>query len=570
MYNEVYNYWCNNSYFDKNTRKELKELAGNDEEIKDRFYKKLEFGTGGLRGIMGAGTNRMNIYTVRQATQGLADYIISMHGGEKGVAIAYDSRLMSPIFSKEAALCLNANGIKTYCFESLRPTPELSFAVRKLNCIACIVITASHNPREYNGYKVYWEDGGQITPPHDKNIMKCISNINSWEQVKTISEDVAVCRGLYNKIGSEIDDAYMEELKKQSINPEIIKQVADSIKIVYTPLHGTGNIPVRRVLEELGFNNVYIVKEQEEPDGTFPTVAYPNPENQEAWKLALELAENTDADIVLATDPDADRLGLYAKDTKTGSYISFTGNMSGMLIAEYILKERTAAGTLPKKPALVKTIVTTDMVKALTESYGVKLIEVLTGFKYIGEQIKLFEEDKSYNYVFGLEESYGCLAGTYARDKDACVAVMLLCEAAAFYKLQNKTLWDAMLDIYEKYGYYKEGLTTFTLKGKKGAEEIKEIMEKMRSVMPEFLGEYKVLAMRDYLKGTIKTPDGQESASGLPKSNVIYFELSDNAWCCVRPSGTEPKIKYYFGVKGNSLEDADKKLESLRKALARQ
>ncbi len=570
MYNEVYNEWCNNVYFDETTRNELKGLAGNNDEIRDRFYKKLEFGTGGLRGVIGAGTNRMNIYTVRQATQGLADYIISQHGEDKGVAIAYDSRIMSPEFSKEAALCLNANGIKTYRFESLRPTPELSFAVRKLGCIAGIVVTASHNPREYNGYKVYWEDGAQITPPHDKNIMKCISEVNSWEEVKTMPEEEAVNKGLYHIIGAEVDNAYMAELKKQSIHPEIISQVADSIKIVYTPLHGTGNIPVRRVLKELGFSNVHIVAEQEAPDGTFPTVAYPNPEDSKAWELALELAKKVDADIILATDPDADRLGVYAKDTSTGEYVSFTGNMSGMLIAEYILRERTAAGTLPENPALVETIVTTDMAKAVAASYGVKLVEVLTGFKYIGEQIKLFEENNSYNYVFGLEESYGCLAGTYARDKDACVAVMLLCEVAAFYKAQNKTLWDAMLEIYAKYGYYKEGLATLTLKGEKGAEEIKNMMEKMRSEIPQAIGEYKVLAMRDYLKGIRKTPDGEESRLTLPESNVIYFELSDNAWCCVRPSGTEPKIKYYCGVKGNSGEDADIRLEELKKALMEQ
>lgn len=567
---EVYNEWCTNSYFDEDTRKELKLLAGNDNEIQDRFYKKLEFGTGGLRGVIGAGTNRMNIYTVRQATQGLADYIISQHGEDKGVAIAYDSRIMSPEFSKEAALCLNANGIKTYRFESLRPTPELSFAVRKLGCIAGIVITASHNPREYNGYKVYWEDGAQITPPHDKNIMKCISEVTSWEQVKTMDEEDAADKGLYNIIGAEIDDAYMAELKKQSIHPEVISQVADSIKIVYTPLHGTGNVPVRRVLKELGFTNVHIVKEQEAPDGTFPTVAYPNPEDSKAWELALKLAKETDADIVLATDPDADRLGVYAKDTKTGEYISFTGNMSGMLIAEYILRERTKTDTMPANPAMVETIVTTDMAKEVSKAYGVHLVEVLTGFKYIGEQIKIFEENNSYNYVFGLEESYGCLAGTYARDKDACVAVMLLCEVAAFYKAQNKTLWDAMLEIYEKYGYYKEGLATLTLKGEKGAQKIKAMMDKMRSEMPGMIGEYKVLAMRDYLKGIRRTADGKEEAAGLPESNVIYFELSGNAWCCVRPSGTEPKIKYYFGVKGSSLEDADIKLESLKKALMEQ
>lgn len=570
MYNEVYNEWCSDSYFDEATREELKGLAGNEEEIKDRFYKKLEFGTGGLRGVIGAGTNRMNIYTVRQATQGLADYIISQHGEDKGVAIAYDSRIMSPEFAKEAALCLNANGIKTYRFESLRPTPELSFAVRKLGCISGIVITASHNPREYNGYKVYWEDGAQITPPHDKNIMKCISEVNSWEHVKTMSEDEAVSKGLYNTIGADIDDAYMAELKKQSIHPEIISQVADSIKIVYTPLHGTGNIPVRRVLKELGFNNVYIVKEQEAPDGKFPTVAYPNPEDEKAWELALKLAKEVDADIVLATDPDADRLGVYAKDTSTGEYVSFTGNMSGMLIAEYILRERTASGTLPDNPALVETIVTTDMAKSVAAAYNTKLIEVLTGFKYIGEQIKLFEENNTYNYVFGLEESYGCLAGTYARDKDACIAVMLLCEVAAFYKAQKKTLWDAMLEMYDKYGYYKEGLATLTLKGEKGAAQIKDMMENMRSQMPSTIGEYKVNAMRDYLKGIRKTADGEESKLSLPESNVIYFELDLDAWCCVRPSGTEPKIKYYCGVKGNSIEDASSKLENLKKALLEQ
>lgn len=570
MYNEVYNEWCSDSYFDEATREELKGLAGNEEEIKDRFYKKLEFGTGGLRGVIGAGTNRMNIYTVRQATQGLADYIISQHGEDKGVAIAYDSRIMSPEFAREAALCLNANGIKTYRFESLRPTPELSFAVRKLGCISGIVITASHNPREYNGYKVYWEDGAQITPPHDKNIMKCISEVNSWEHVNTMSEDEAVSKGLYNTIGADIDDAYMAELKKQSIHPEIISQVADSIKIVYTPLHGTGNIPVRRVLKELGFNNVHIVKEQEAPDGKFPTVAYPNPEDEKAWELALKLAKEVDADIVLATDPDADRLGVYAKDTSTGEYVSFTGNMSGMLIAEYILRERTASGTLPDNPALVETIVTTDMAKSVAAAYNTKLIEVLTGFKYIGEQIKLFEENNTYNYVFGLEESYGCLAGTYARDKDACIAVMLLCEVAAFYKAQKKTLWDAMLEMYDKYGYYKEGLATLTLKGEKGAAQIKNIMENMRSQMPSTIGEYKVNAMRDYLKGIRKTADGEESKLSLPESNVIYFELDLDAWCCVRPSGTEPKIKYYCGVKGDSIEDASSKLENLKKALLEQ
>ena len=567
-YREIYNQWCTDPYFDAETKAELAQIRGNGTEIEDRFYRQLEFGTGGLRGVIGAGTNRMNIYTVRQATQGLANYIISQNGQEKGVAIAYDSRIMSPEFAREAALCLNANGIRTYLFESLRPTPELSFAVRKLACIAGIVITASHNPREYNGYKVYWEDGAQITPPHDKNILAEVAKVTSFSQVKTMEEETAKEAGLFRIIGAEVDDSYMEELKKQSIHPEVIREMAKDIRIVYTPLHGTGNLPVRRVLKELGFEQVHVVKEQELPDGTFPTVAYPNPESPKAFELALNLAKKIDADIVLATDPDADRLGVYCKDTKTGEYVSFTGNMSGMLIADYILRERTAAGTMPENPALVETIVTTDMAKAVAAAYGVKLIEVLTGFKYIGEQIKLFEEQQTYHYVFGLEESYGCLAGTYARDKDACVAVMMLCEVASWYKKQGKTLWDAMTELYEKYGYYKEGLETKTLKGIDGAAQIKELMREARENPPKRLGAFEVLAVRDYKEDTRRDlRTGEVTETGLPSSNVLYYELSDNAWCCIRPSGTEPKIKYYFGVKGSSLSDAEEKLEGLKRAL---
>ena len=553
-YKEEYQKWCTDSYFDEATKAELKAIEGDENEIQDRFYRQLEFGTGGLRGVIGAGTNRMNIYTVRQATQGLANYIISQNGQEKGVAIAYDSRIMSPEFADEAALCLNANGIKAYVFESLRPTPELSFAVRELSCIAGIVITASHNPREYNGYKVYWEDGAQITPPHDKNILAEVAKVTSFDQVKTMDKEAAKAAGLYQVIGSEIDDKYMEQLKKQSIHPEIIKAVAKEIQIVYTPLHGTGNLPVRRVLKELGFENVYVVPEQELPDGNFPTVSYPNPESPKAFELALALAKKVDADIVLATDPDADRLGVYAKDTKTGEYVSFTGNMSGMLIAEYILRERKANGTLPANGALVET--------------GVKLIEVLTGFKFIGEQIKFFEQQHTYEYVFGLEESYGCLAGTYARDKDACVAVMMLCEVASWCKSKGITLWDAMVDLYEKYGFYKEGLETMTLKGMDGAAQIQAMMTKMRENAPKKIGDHEVLALRDY-KNDVRTDlaTGKTEPTGLPNSNVLYYELSDGAWCCVRPSGTEPKIKFYFGVVGTSLEDSAEKLEALKNAM---
>lgn len=567
-YLEEYGKWISDSYFDENTKQELKAIEGNHDEIQDRFYRQLEFGTGGLRGVIGAGTNRMNIYTVRQATQGLANYIISQNGQKRGVAIAFDSRIMSLEFAQEAALCLNANGILTFIFDSLRPTPELSFAVRHLKCMAGIVVTASHNPREYNGYKVYWEDGAQITPPHDKNILAEVAKVTSFSMVKTMDRKEADAAGLYHVIGSDVDDLYMEELKKQSIHPEVIRQQADGIRIVYTPLHGSGNLPVRRVLKELGFKNVYVVKEQELPDGNFPTVAYPNPESPKAFEMALDLAKEKDADIVLATDPDADRLGVYCKDTKTGEYVSFTGNMSGMLIAEYILRERTATGSMPKNPALIETIVTTDMAKEIAKDYDAQLIEVLTGFKYIGEQIRKFEEDNSHNFVFGLEESYGCLAGTYARDKDACIAVMLLCEVASWYKSKGMTLWDAMLSMYERYGYYQEGLETMTLKGMDGAKKIQEMMMKMRNCPPKELADLQVLAVRDYASGIREDMATKEKTqTGLPSSNVLYYELSNRSWCCVRPSGTEPKIKFYFGVVGDSLKDGKVRLEKLNQAM---
>lgn len=506
-YQEIYKKWCTDPYFDAQTQEELKKLEGNEKEIEDCFYRQLEF-------------------------------------------------------AREATLCLNANGIHTYLFESLRPTPELSFAVRELGCIAGIVITASHNPREYNGYKVYWEDGAQITPPHDKNILAEVAKVTDFSMVKTMEEDEARAENLFSIIGTDFDDKYIAQLKKQSIHPEIIPEAAKDMKIVYTPLHGTGNIPVRRVLRELGFTQVYVVEEQKVPDGNFPTVPYPNPEDKNAWTLALELAKKVDADIILATDPDADRLGVHAKDTKTGEYVSFTGNMSGMLIAEYILRERTKTGTMPENLALVETIVTTDMAKAVAKEYNTALIEVLTGFKYIGEQIRLFDETGSHHYVFGLEESYGCLAGTYARDKDAPVAVMMLCEVAAYYKLQGKTLWDAMVELYEKYGYYKEDLATVTLKGIDGSQKITAMMNAFRENPPKELGGFKVLACRDY-----KSDCRRDMITGETTSNVLYYELENNAWCCVRPSGTEPKIKYYFGVKGENFKDAEEKLEAIKKAM---
>ncbi len=567
-YRDIYNDWCKNEYFDEETRKELIGIQDNDKEIYDRFYKELEFGTGGLRGVIGNGTNRMNVYTVRKATQGLANYIIRQNGMEKGVAIAYDSRRMSPEFASEAALCLNANQIKTYIFPSLRPTPQLSFAVRELGCIAGIVITASHNPPEYNGYKVYWEDGAQITAPKDQEIISEVRKVADYRQVRTMAKEEAEKCGLYRVIGSEIDDRYIEEVKKQSVLPDITAQAGEDFKIVYTPLHGTGNLPVRRVLKELGFSQVYVVPEQEMPDPDFRTLSYPNPEDPSAFKLALELAREKGADVVLATDPDADRLGIYARDKETGEYISFTGNMSGMLIAEYILSVRQEQGTLPENGALVETIVTTNMGKAMAGHYGIALIEVLTGFKYIGEQIKLFEENHTYQYIFGLEESYGCLAGTYARDKDAIVAVMLLCEAAAYYKTKGLTLVEQMDNLYKKYGYYKEGLSSVTLKGAEGAGKIQEIIDGLRQNPPHRIGDFQVVASRDYKSG-VRTVFGEKETEpvGLPKSNVLYYELAEDAWCCVRPSGTEPKIKFYYGVKGKDSKDADAKLQGLADSL---
>ena len=565
-YKEMYESWLANPYFDEATKAELKGIAGNEKEIEDRFYTELEFGTAGLRGVIGAGTNRMNIYTVRKATQGLANYIKKVGGENRGVAIAYDSRRMSPEFSDEAALCLAANGIKAYVFESLRPTPELSYAVRKLNCIAGINITASHNPPEYNGYKVYWEDGAQITPPHDSGIMDEVKAVTDFDTVKTMSKEEAVKAGLYETIGAKVDDAYIAELKKLVLHQDAIDEVKDQLKIVYTPLHGTGNIPVRRVLKELGFEHVYVVPEQEKPDGEFPTVSYPNPESEEAFVLGLAMAKEIDADLVLATDPDADRLGVYVKDSKTGEYHSLTGNMSGCLIGDYVIGQRKEKEGLPEDGAFIKSIVSTNMADAIAKYYGIQLVEVLTGFKFIGQKILEFEKTGKGTYLFGMEESYGCLTGTYARDKDAVVASMTLCEAAAYYKTKGKTLWDAMIDMYEKYGYYKDDVKAITLKGIEGLEKIQTILETLRADAPKEIGGYEVTAARDYKKDTIvDMKNGAVTSTGLPSSNVLYYELTDDAWVCVRPSGTEPKVKFYYGVKGSSLKDAEEKSEHLGK-----
>lgn len=564
-YLEKYNYWCSSNTFDEATRQELLKIKEDENEIKERFYKDLEFGTAGLRGVIGAGTNRMNKYTVTKATQGLANYIIKCGKQDKGVAIGFDSRHFSPEFSMWAALCLNANGIKTYRFDTLRPTPVLSYSVRELGCVAGIVVTASHNPPEYNGYKVYWEDGAQIVPPVDGEIIKEVNAITDYSEIKMMDLNEAIEKGLYNVIGKEIDKKYIETLKELVLNPDVIKNNAKDLKIVYTPLHGTGNIPVQTILKELGFENVYVVPEQEKPDGDFPTVSYPNPEDPKAFALALELAKKVDADIILANDPDADRLGVFVKNNKTGNYEMFNGNMSALFIAEYELSQKKEKGTLPEKGAIITTIVSSDLTKAMAKEYNLKLFEVLTGFKWIGEKIKQFEQSKEYEYVFGFEESYGCLVGTHARDKDGIVAVMATCEAASYYKSKGISCLEQMENIYKKYGYYKEGQIALTFKGIEGAEKIKDIMEKLRNNPPMELAGLKVLEFRDYQKNEIKDfRNNTTHETGLPKSNVLYFDLENSSWCCVRPSGTEPKIKFYCGVCTDSEEKSNKKLEDLK------
>ena len=567
-YMKIYQEWLSNPYFDEDTKAELRAIEGDENEIKERFYMDLEFGTAGLRGVIGAGINRMNIYVVRRATQGLANYIKKQGGADKGVAIAYDSRHMSPEFAMEAAMTLAANGIKAYKFESLRPTPELSFAVRELGCIAGINITASHNPPEYNGYKVYWEDGAQFTPPHDKGVTEEVLAIEDLSTVKTTDEASAAAAGKYEVIGREIDDKYIAQVKAQVVNQKAIDEMQDQISIVYTPLHGTGNIPARRVMKELGFTHVYVVPEQELPDGGFPTVSYPNPEAAEAFSLGLKLAAEKNADLVLATDPDADRLGVYVKDAGSGEYIPLTGNMSGSLLCEYVLSQKKAAGKIPDDGQVIKSIVSTNLIDAVAKEYGCELIEVLTGFKWIGQQVLKNEKTGRGTYLFGMEESYGCLIGTYARDKDAISATAALCEAAAYYKQKGMTLWDAMVAMYEKYGYYKDAVKSIGLSGIEGLAKIQSIMETLRNNTPKEVGGYKVVSARDYKLDTIKDmASGEVKPTGLPSSNVLYYDLNDGAWICVRPSGTEPKIKFYYGIKGSSMEDADAKSEALGAAV---
>lgn len=559
-YMDTYRHWLSSDYFDEGTKEELRAIQGQDDEIKERFYQNMEFGTGGMRGVIAAGTNRMNVYTVRRATQGLSNYILEQEGDVKGmgVALAYDSRRMSPEFAMEAALVLNGNGIKSYVFDELRPTPMLSFAVRQLGCVAGIVITASHNPPEYNGYKAYWADGGQIPYPRDEAIIDEVNKVE-FSQIRRMELEDAKKAGLYNVIRKEIDDLYVQNVKAQSVNPGLIQEMADSLTVVYTPLHGTGNKPVRRVLEEAGFKNVHVVPEQEAPDGNFPTVGYPNPEEPKVFQMAMKLADQVGADILVGTDPDADRVGAVVKNSE-GDYCVLTGNMTGVLITEYILSQKKAAGTLPENGAVISTIVSTDLTKKIAESYGMTYIDVLTGFKYIGEKIKNFEETGSHTYLFGFEESYGCLAGTYARDKDAVVASMLICEMAAYYKKQGLSLYEGLQEVYKKYGYYKESIESISLKGLTGLANIKKIMTSLRENPPASLGGIQVTEARDYKNSVSKDlRTGEESAIYLPAADVLYYVLEDGGWFCVRPSGTEPKIKIYFGARGDSMAQAEEK-----------
>lgn len=566
-YKQIYKSWIEDDYFDEKTRQELKDIENDDKEIQERFYKNLDFGTGGLRGIIGAGTNRMNIYTVSKATQGFANYILKQGEQAKnmGVAIAYDSRRMSPEFAETAALVLNGNGIKSYLYDELRPTPMLSFAVRHLGCIGGIVVTASHNPPEYNGYKVYWSDGGQVPYPRDEEIIDCVNEVIDFRTIKKLDRKEAEEKGLFNIIGKDVEDEYIKNVKMQSVNPDVIKKAADSLKIVYTPLHGTGNKPVRRVLKEIGFNNVNVVPEQELPDSDFSTVGYPNPEDPKAFTLALKLADELSADIIVGTDPDADRVGAVVKNSK-GDYVVLTGNMTGVLLTDYILSQKKASGTLPENGAVISTIVSTNMTKSIAEKYNVDYFEVLTGFKYIGEKIKQFEQTGSNNYIFGFEESYGCLAGTYARDKDAVVATMLICEMAAYYKTRNMSLYEGLQEVYKKYGYYKETIQSITLKGIEGVENIKKIMDSLRNDPIKSAGNSNTVEVRDYKSGICKNiKTSEENKTNLPSSNVLYYVLDDESWFCVRPSGTEPKIKIYFGSKAQSEKEVDEKIENIVK-----
>lgn len=564
-YRERYKQWLDSPIIDEATKEELRSIAGDEKEIEDRFYKDLEFGTGGLRGIIGAGSNRINRYTIGKATQGLANYIKSQgkDAMDRGVAIAYDSRRCSSEFANHAALVLNANCIKTYIYEELQPTPILSYTVRSLGTIAGIVVTASHNPPEYNGYKVYWEDGAQVTNNRDVEIIREVKKVEDFSSVKLMDEEEAKKKGLYNIVGQDIIDSYIAKVKALSVNKDIIREMGSDLKIVYTPLHGSGNKPVRRVLKELGFKHVSVVPEQEHPDPNFSTVRYPNPEERESLELAIELAKKEGADIVIGTDPDCDRVGVVVRN-RDGEYIGLTGNQVGALLVEYYLGALKAEGRLPHDAIVIKTIVTSELGAEIAKHYGAEVVNTLTGFKFICGKIREFEETGYGTFVFGYEESYGYLAGDFVRDKDGVIASMLICEMAAYYKSKGMTLYDALEDIWDRFGYYRDELRTITLVGKEGMEKIKNIMEGLRRHQPHEMAGVEVEEIEDYLESRkVNLKTGEESSIDLPKSNVLKYKLVDDSWFAIRPSGTEPKIKLYFSVKGEDRQLVDKRMEQL-------
>ncbi|EKQ53588.1 MULTISPECIES: phospho-sugar mutase [unclassified Clostridium] len=561
-YKEKYNTWINSDIINEETKNELRAIS-DEKEIEDRFYQDLDFGTGGLRGVIGAGSNRMNIYTVAKATQGFANYL-NENFKDPSVAIAYDSRNMSKEFAKAAALNLCANNIKVYLYESLRPTPVLSYTVRELKCSGGIVVTASHNPKIYNGYKVYDEFGGQVTDEKANIIIDRVNAVDDFSKIKDMDESLALEKGLLIYIGEDVDKLYYEKVKGLTIRTDLVKEKASNLNVIYTPIHGSGNVPVRAVLEQLGYSNVKVVKEQEAPDGNFPTASYPNPENPDVFELAMKMAETENPDIIFGTDPDCDRIGLVVKDS-AGEYKVLTGNQTGLLLTHYVLSSLKETNKLPQNGVVIKTIVTTEGARSIAEDFDIELMDVLTGFKYIGEKIREFEDAGNKTYLFGFEESYGYLAGNFVRDKDAVIASMLVCEMCLYYKEQGKSLYDALIELYEKYGYFKETLVSLELKGKEGQEKIANCIEGLRNDPISKVDTVKIVTRLDYkLSVEENTVNNTKTTIDLPKSNVLKYILEDGSYFVVRPSGTEPKMKIYLAVKSNSLENAEKDIASFK------
>ncbi|MEF7557681.1 phospho-sugar mutase [Bacillus thuringiensis] len=558
--------WLSYAELDAELKEQLENMKQDEKKIEDSFYKNLEFGTGGMRGELGAGTNRLNVYTVRKATQGLAKFIekLGEEAKKRGVVVAYDSRHKSPEFAMEVAATLGAHGITTYVFESLRPTPVLSFAVRHLHTVSGIVLTASHNPPEYNGYKVYGEDGGQLPPKEADELISYVNAVEDELTVEVADVEQLKADGLLHMIGQEVDDAYAAELNNVIINKEMVQKVGKDLKIVFTPLHGTSNLSVRRGLAEVGFTDVTVVKEQELPDPNFSTVKSPNPEEHAAFEYAIRDGEKVGADVLIATDPDADRLGVAVRN-HDGEFQVLTGNQTGALMLDYLLSQKKENGTLPENGVVLKTIVTSEIGRTIAKAYGLDTVDTLTGFKFIGEKIKQYEESGQYEFQFGYEESYGYLIRPFCRDKDAVQSVLFACEVAAYYKSQGKTLYDGLLEVFEKYGFFREDLVSLTLKGKDGAEKIQEIMATFRENPPKEVAGLTVVAVEDYKASIITSlQDGHKEEIHLPKSNVLKYQLEDGSWFCLRPSGTEPKIKFYFGVQDNSLQNSEQKLLTIK------